>query len=231
LSVLSVGPARSGVVASAGTLKVSSGGTASATTVLSGGNETVFSGGRVLRTVLSGGTLTVSSGATILGGLTLHGGRAVISGTMAAGQTATFVGVSGVLELDNLAGFKAKISGLSDPSDKIDLGGFTFSAGESVTWVQSGTSGTLGVTDGAKHATLTLIGSYTASSFHLTSDGHGGTFVADPPAAIAGATTRFAQALASLSTPTAANTVPVSASGASSFAETLHATSSASGRA
>ena len=39
------------------------------------------------------------------------------------------------------------------------------------------------VHDGAKTATLTLIGTYAASSFHLADDGHGGTYVSDPPAA------------------------------------------------
>jgi hypothetical protein len=106
-----------------------------------------------------------------------------------------------VLELDNLPGFAAKISGMSSATQQVDLGGFSFSIGESVAWAQSGTSGTLTVADGAKTAHLTLIGTYTSSSFKLSNDGHGGTFVADPRAAAPAAlpsTVGFAQAIASL---------------------------------
>jgi autotransporter passenger strand-loop-strand repeat protein len=209
------------------TMILSSGGTATSTIV--GGVLQVLSGGVASATTVVGGTLTVSSGGAILGGLTLQGGEAVIAGTMGAGQTATFVGTFEVLELDNLPGFQAKISGLTGPTDKIDLGGFTFSSGgESVGWAQSGTSGTLTVTDGAKVAHLTLIGTYTSSSFNLSNDGHGGTFVADPPTPSAAG---FAQALAGFSAPGPTITAPVTAGGTSGFAEMLHATASAGGRA
>ena len=103
--------------------------------------STYVSSGGVASAASTEGTLTVSSGGAIGGGLVLFGGKAVISGTMAAGQTATFVGTAGVLQLDNLAGFAAKISGLTTSSEKIDLGGFVFSSGgETVTWVRSGTN-------------------------------------------------------------------------------------------
>jgi hypothetical protein len=103
-----------------------------------------------------------------------------------------------VLELDNLPGFHAKISGMKSATQQVDLGGFAFSSsGESVAWIQSGTSGTLTVSDGAKVAHLTLIGTYTSGSFKLTSDGHGGTFVADPPSHTAPAAA-FVQAIAGL---------------------------------
>jgi hypothetical protein len=81
------------------------------------------------------------------------------------------------LELADLPGFQAKISGLTTATQKIDLDSFAFSAGESVTWAQSGTSGTLTVHDGAKVAHLTLIGTYVTSDFALANDQHGGTFV------------------------------------------------------
>ena len=37
------------------------------------------------------------------------------------------------------------------------------------------------IVDGAKTANLTLVGTYVTSNFVLSNDGHGGTFVADPP--------------------------------------------------
>ena len=174
-------------------------GVTSGTQVLSGGHEFVEAHGTASAAVIgSGGLITVAAGGALAGGLKLWGGKAVISGTVAAGQTVAFAGASEVLELDNLSGFSAKISGLKTANQKIDLGGFTFSGGESVSWTQSGTSGTLTVKDGAKVAHLTLIGTYTSSSFHLSNDSHGGTFVVDPPAA-APAAAGFVQAIAGLS--------------------------------
>jgi hypothetical protein len=66
-----------------------------------------------------------------------------------------------------------------------DLGGFAYSGGETVSWSQSGASGSLKVIDGVQSASLTLIGTYTNSSFQLGDDVHSGTFVADliPPRA------------------------------------------------
>ena len=138
----------------------------------------------------------MSSGAAVESGLSIVSGDAIIFGSITASQVVTFWQVpSGVLELDNLAGFAAEISGMSQATQQVDLGGFTFSAGETVSWAQTGTSGTLTVVDGAKVAGLSLIGTFTASNFALSDDGHGGTFVADPRAATAAG---FAQAIASL---------------------------------
>ena len=88
---------------------------------------------------------------------------------------------------------------MSRATQRLDLGGFAFSSGESVTWTQSGTSGTLTVSDGAKVAQLTLIGTYATGDFQLSTDGHGGTFVDDPPAHHAApAAANFAQTVAGL---------------------------------
>jgi autotransporter passenger strand-loop-strand repeat protein len=176
-------------------------GSASGSVISKGGQEVVSSGGvTIAATLFNGGALIVSAGGTVSGGLTIHAGKATLGGAMGAGQTVDFVGAGGTLKLNNLAAFQAKIAGLSTPAEKIDLGGFAFSvSSETVTWTQAGTSGTLKVQDGAKTASLTLIGTYVTGDFTLTNDGDGGTFVADPPAsqAIAAPTaTRFVQALA-----------------------------------
>jgi autotransporter passenger strand-loop-strand repeat protein len=174
--------------------------TASGSVISSGGTELVSSGGKAVGAIVSGGgLLTVASGGVISGGVTLRGGVAIVSGTMASGQTVSFAATSGTLELANLSSFHAKISGLTTSADKIDLLGFAFTSGETVTWTQSGTSGTLAVKDGAKTASLSLIGAYATSDFTLAKDGHGGTFVTDPPAPDAApATTLFTQAAAGL---------------------------------
>ncbi len=45
----------------------------------------------------------------------------------------------------------------------------------------SNLSGTLTVTSGGHTADITLLGQYVAGNFSITSDGHGGTLVTDPP--------------------------------------------------
>ena len=108
-------------------------------------------------------------------------------------------GTTGELQIDNLTDFRAKIGGLGGAGDKIDLGGFAFSStGETVSWIQTGTSGTLTVHDGTKVAHLSLIGTYAKGDFNLAADGDGGTLISDPggvPAA-ALAATRFVESVA-----------------------------------
>lgn len=108
---------------------------------------------------LSGGTLVVSSGGTLTGPLTIQAGKAVVSGTMAAGQTVSFTGDTGVLKLDNVAGFQAGVFVLATSTQKIDLGGFAHSSGPVANWTQSGTGGTLVIHDDAKVLSLALVGS------------------------------------------------------------------------
>jgi fibronectin-binding autotransporter adhesin len=212
------------LVRSGGHEAVEAHGAASGSVISNGGREVVSSAGSVVAaTVSSGGALIVASGGVVSGGLSLKGGEAVISGTMAAGQTVSF-GTSGVLQLDNLPGFAAKISGLSKLAQQIDLGGFTFSVGETVSWSQTGTSGTLTVTDGTKTASLTLIGSYSSGNFHLSNDGHGGTFVDDPPAA------RFAEAIAGFGGRASPGAEVVHAGGTALISASTLVTAATSGR-
>jgi fibronectin-binding autotransporter adhesin len=168
---------------------------ASNSVISSGGGQIVSIGGTTIAPiVLSGGTLTVMSDGKVSGGLTIAGGAAKILGLVSAGQTVSFTGATGVLTLDNLAGFGAQISGLLQPGQKIDLGRFAYSGGETVSWTQSGTSGTLTVSDGAQTANLTLDGTYVSGDFTLSTDSSGGTYVADPRPAVG-----FAQAIAAFS--------------------------------
>jgi hypothetical protein len=168
--------------------------------VSSGGHE-VVDGGAVTKgaTVSAGGVLQVAWGGGVAGGLTIAGGEAVINGHMYGGQTVHFTGSAGTLKLDNLAVFKAKISGLHTSLQKIELGGFAYSTSETLAWTQTGTSGTLTVSDGAKTAQLILDGTYATGSLRLSDNKHGGTFIADAPAkpATAGrAAAGFVQAMA-----------------------------------
>ena len=178
------------------------GGNASVDTLINnGGEEILHDGTASATTVMSGGLLLVSVGLASTGaiadGLTLSGGTAILSGSAGAGQIVTFVGAGGDLVLDNLSAFSAQIAGFDLPSQKIDLGGFTYSStGETRSWTEAagGASGTLTVSDGRQVAALTLLGNYVTSNFTLSNDGSGGTFIVDP--AISGGTARFAQATA-----------------------------------
>jgi len=168
--------------------------------VYSGGHEQVWSGASASGAIVfNDGTLVVSSGGTLGGTTTLAGGKATISGAVAAGATIAFSG-AGDLALANPTAFAGEISGMSNSSQEIDLTGFAYATSETVSWTEavSNSSGTLTVTDGAQVAHLTLLGQYLTSNFTLSSDGHSGTLVVDPPP-LAGRNA-FVQAMASLGT-------------------------------
>jgi hypothetical protein len=62
-------------------------------------------------------------------------------------------------------------------TEEIDLRDITFSNITTETFTQN----TLTVTDGTHTANLTLLGQYSTANFTLSSDGHGGTLITDPP--------------------------------------------------
>ena len=83
--------------------------------------------------------------------------------------------------------FSGTVAGLA-MGDFLDLRDISFISGTtSATFTEAGsnTSGTLTVSDGTHIANLTLLGQYVTAQFHLTSDGHGGTVVTDPPLTVA----------------------------------------------
>jgi hypothetical protein len=91
----------------------------------------------------------------------------------------------GMLQVDSGGHVSGTISGFH-LGDEIDLKGVVYSSGSStLTWKQTTTganaSGTLTIKEGAQTQSFTLVGSFTASNFSATSDGHGGTLITDPP--------------------------------------------------
>jgi fibronectin-binding autotransporter adhesin len=162
--VVSFGGTTSGTLLSGGQEAVLRGGRSSGTDILSGGSELVSSGGSALATVISGGTLEVASGGTASGVIFSSGGT---------------------LQLDSSSHLSGSVSGFH-LGDQIDLRGLAFSSSSStLSWKQTtsgaNASGTLTVREGRTSTTITLVGSYTASNFSATSDGHGGTLITDPP--------------------------------------------------
>jgi hypothetical protein len=106
-----------------------------------------------------------------------------LAGVSAAAITfANDQGNSGTLVLDSSASFTGHISGFAGDgpivnSDAIDLKDVNFTTAK-----EAYAGGTLNVTDGVHTANLHFDGSYELSNFVLSSDGHGGTLVIDPPA-------------------------------------------------
>jgi hypothetical protein len=109
--------------------------------------------------------------------------------TGADSGSVTFKGSTGTLMLDHSSAFIGEIykflgNGNPSSSDQIDLRDINFASGtttESFTGTSSG--GTLTIQDAHNDtANILLSGNFTNSTFTLSSDGHGGTIVIDPPA-------------------------------------------------
>jgi hypothetical protein len=96
---------------------VSSGGTASASILSSGGLERVMSGGAMSAAIIAGGTLDIQSGG------------------LALSSTITFSGAGGNLILGDTK-FRGKIAGFTEP-DTIDLEGIVFNSSSTTLGYQS----------------------------------------------------------------------------------------------
>ena len=89
-------------------------------------------------------------------------------------------GETGMLALDHSLEFTGHISGFGG-SDQIDLGDIAYSAATSLNYAADAgnTGGLMTVSDGGTAANIAMLGSFTASSFGLSSDGHGGTLITE----------------------------------------------------
>jgi hypothetical protein len=77
----------------------------------------------------------------------------------------------------------ASFASPSGVTEEIDLRDIAFDKNTHLKFEEAANklSGTLTIQEGSHIATLTLLGQYTAADFSLSSDGHGGTIVIDPP--------------------------------------------------
>ena len=117
------------------------------------------------------------SAATINGGLL----DVQSGGSTGAGPVTFATSGGGTLRLEDSLHFSGLVAGFGQP-DLLYLKDIAFISGAtSATWTQSGTSGTLAVTDGTNTADITLLGQYSTANFHVSSGGQGGTIVTDPP--------------------------------------------------
>ena len=95
-------------------------------------------------------------------------------------QLATFAGTTGTLVLDDAVAFRGQISGLTG-SDALDLADVNYGSTTTATFSGNASGGTLTVSNGSQTANIALVGDYLHSGWTLSSDGHGGTVVVDPP--------------------------------------------------
>jgi hypothetical protein len=95
-------------------------------------------------------------------------------------QSVTFAGTTGTLKIDHSQAFAGEISGLTG-ADTLDLADLSYSANTTATFSGNANSGTLTITNGASSAHIDLVGDFLKSGWTLSSDGHGGTLVVDPP--------------------------------------------------
>ena len=125
----------------------------------------------------NGGTLIVDSPVTGNGSAIIAGGTLEFSGL--SSNAILFSGdTAGTLSLDHSQEFSGTIFGFSG-QDRIDLGDIAFSANTVLNYAanDNNTGGMLTVSDGPSTVGLTLVGDFSASSFAISTDGHGGTLI------------------------------------------------------
>jgi fibronectin-binding autotransporter adhesin len=243
--VYSGGVAAGDIVSLGGTETIYAGGVATGLSVLSGGvvvddGEARYAGAGTLDGRLDGSGSVVEAGA---GDLTLSGygaefsGRAVISGGTLELETAGALGTgsvqfvapatgSAVLQIDAAdaptAGgtFANTLSNFSGAEEAIDLRSLAFVSGASATV----SGAVLVLSDGGKTYRFDLAGT-TATTYAVTSDGHGGTLIDTP--AIDPKVVAFNQAAAAFAPSDSAKTALVSATSPAGQTPFAHATASA----
>jgi hypothetical protein len=164
------------------------------------GGSSVFSNSGTLEALAGGemgiggsirnsGTLLANNADILIAGAVTGKGKATITadGQIEFGAATSsgidFTGTGGTAVFDLATHVTGKISGFA-LGDLMDLTDINFGADTSLTYKinVAHTGGTLTVTDGADTAKLTLVGSYTQSSFSIANDGSGGTLISDPSA-------------------------------------------------
>jgi hypothetical protein len=120
-----------------------------------------------------------SKGFTISDPPAVAAGETITLGSGYAGQV-SFLSDTGTLKLENSSSFAGTVAGLcgQDAIDFADIGfGTSSTLGYAANSDHSG--GTLSVGDGTHMANIALLGSYMASTFAASSDGHGGTLISE----------------------------------------------------
>jgi len=153
--------------------------------------ETTLKGNLTVRSVVSnagtieadGGTLTLDAAVSGSGAVTIVAGTLDIA-NVGAMENVAFTGKTGKLELAQSQSYGGSVTGFSlTTKTSLDLRDIVFDTTTTESYSGTATSGTLTVTHGTAVANIHLNGNYLSSTFTLSSDGHGGTTVVDPPKA------------------------------------------------
>ncbi|AOK62280.1 Ig-like domain repeat protein [Burkholderia ubonensis] len=130
------------------------------------------------------GNLTIQGDVTGAGSATISGAATLEFGGASAENTTFADGAAGTLKLDQSAGFTGTVSGFG-AGDTLDLADVLYSDHTTLSFTanDTGTGGTLTVSDGAHTAQVALQGNLSAGSFQLSHDQGSGTVVtyAPPP--------------------------------------------------
>ncbi len=145
-----------------------------------GGNTTINGGTQYVIGIDSVGSATIEAGEQYVSGAIdtdiIEGGIVHVNGGQIGGVE--FDGSSGTLDLDHASDvIGGGIVGFQS-GNAIDLRDISFSSTGTTAQYDSRNSELL-VSDGSNVGMLMLFGQYTASSFALSSDGHGGTLITD----------------------------------------------------
>ncbi len=94
----------------------------------------------------------------------------------------TFAGPTGTLVLDHANTFTGTVVGFG-AQDQIDVLSLPFITSMTVGYSENSTQtgGKLTLNDGGHSANIALLGNYTAASFSVSQDGHGGTLITEAP--------------------------------------------------
>jgi hypothetical protein len=116
-------------------------------------------------------SFTVSDPTTIGAGETLELASAY-------SERLSFAADTGTLKLDDAASFSGTVAGMAG-QDTINFADIDSTKVQAPSYSGEASGGTLSVTDGTHTANIALLGSYLASTFVASSDGHGGTNVVE----------------------------------------------------
>ncbi|WP_244097227.1 beta strand repeat-containing protein, partial [Burkholderia ambifaria] len=152
--------------------------------------EATGSGGLVIESAVNNtgnlwannGNLTIHGDVTGAGSATISGG-ATLEFDGASAENTTFAdGAAGTLKLDHSAGFTGTVSGFG-AGDALDLTDVLFGDHTTLSFTanDTGTGGTLTVSDGAHTAQVALQGNLAGGSFQLSHDQGSGTVVTYVP--------------------------------------------------
>ncbi|MET3623660.1 Ig-like domain-containing protein [Burkholderia ambifaria] len=152
--------------------------------------EATGSGGLVIESAVNNtgnlwannGNLTIHGDVTGAGSATISGGATLEFGGASAENTTFADGAAGTLKLDHSAGFTGTVSGFG-AGDALDLTDVLFGDHTTLSFTanDTGTGGTLTVSDGAHTAQVALQGNLSGGSFQLSHDQGSGTVVTYVP--------------------------------------------------